>query len=80
MRETILYLQDTDVERLRRLSDCEGRSQAEILSSALAAYEASRSSRVFALAGAWEGDGTSIADITEEDLLRGFECDAHLGG
>jgi hypothetical protein len=59
---------------ITHLSEVEGRSQAEILSSALAAYEASRSGRRhFVLAGAWEGDGTSIADITEEDLLHGFD-------
>jgi hypothetical protein len=41
--------------------------------AALEAYESRRSgNRRFALAGAWEGDGTSVADIPEEELLEGF--------
>ena len=41
--------------------------------AALAAYEAQLGGdRRFALAGAWEGDGTSVADLAEEELLEGF--------
>ncbi len=73
MKKTSIYLDDTDIERLRRLASREGRSQADIVRSALAAYEAqSKPDRNFALARAWEGDGTSVADIPEEELLRGF--------
>jgi predicted transcriptional regulator len=73
MKKTSLYLDEVDLARLRRLARREGRSQAEIMRAALAAYEAQLTAdRAFALAGAWEGDGTSVADIPEEDLLRGF--------
>ncbi len=73
MKKTSLYLDDTDVERLRRLAEREGRSQAEIMRLALAIYEAqSKPDRDFALRGSWEGDGTSVADIPEEELLKGF--------
>ncbi len=73
MKKPSLYLDEGDVQRLRRLSEMEGRSQADIIRAAIAAYEAIRKpERKFALAGSWEGDGTSVADVAEEDLLRGF--------
>ncbi len=73
MKKTSLYLDEGDVQRLRRLADMEGRSQAEIIRAAIATYETIRKpERRFALAASWEGDGTSIADVAEEDLLRGF--------
>ena len=73
MRKSSIYLHEADVERLRRLSVQEGRSQSEIIRSAIASYEPRRGQdRRFALKGVWEGDGTSVADVFEEDLLRGF--------
>lgn len=73
MKKTSLYLDDTDFDRLRRLALEEGRSQADIMRSAIAVYEAQRKpDRTFAIDGAWEGDETSVADIPEEELLRGF--------
>lgn len=73
MKKSSLYLHETDVARLRRLATAEGRSQADIIRTALAAYEArTGANRKFALEGSWEGDGSSIADIDEADLLEGF--------
>ena len=73
MKKISLYLDDADLARLERLALREGRSRAEIVRAAIAAYEERCSpDRAFALAGAWEGDGTSVADIPEEELLRGF--------
>ena len=73
MKKTSLYLEETDVQRLRRLSQAEGRSQAEIVRSAIAAYEAAATrARTLTLAGSWSGDGTSVADLTDEELLGGF--------
>ena len=73
MKKTSIYLDDVDLERLQRLAHMEGRSQAEIVRSAIAAYDTQcKPDRHFALEGAWEGDGTSVADISEEELLRGF--------
>jgi hypothetical protein len=73
MKKTSIYLDDGDSERLRRMATREGRSQAEIVRAALAAYESQlRPDRNFALAGSWYGDGTSVADIPEEELLKGF--------
>lgn len=73
MKKTSVYLDDSDVERLSRLAAAEGRSQAEVIRSALAAYEkAHTAARDFALDGTWEGDGSSVADVPEEELLAGF--------
>jgi predicted transcriptional regulator len=73
VRKTSLYLSEDDVRRLRRLAAAEGRSQAEIVRSAIAAYEQARPvDRDFALAGVWAGDGSSVAAVAEEELLEGF--------
>ena len=73
VKKTSIYLDEGDVQRLRRLSEMEGRSQALIIREAISTYEAIRKpARRFALAGSWEGDGTSIADVPEEELLRGL--------
>jgi predicted transcriptional regulator len=73
VRKTSVYLDDSDADRLRRLAAEEGRSQAEIIRAALSAYERSRANpRVFELEGAWAGDGSSVADVPEEELLAGF--------
>lgn len=73
MKKTSLYLHAADAERLRRLASREGRSQAEIMRMAIAAYEGRlQRDRNLALTGAWNGDGTSVADIPEPELLKGF--------
>jgi predicted transcriptional regulator len=73
MRKTSVYLDDEQTKRLARLAREEGRSQAEILREAVATYQPkSLQDRNFALAGSGHGDGTSIADVPDEDLLEGF--------
>jgi predicted transcriptional regulator len=73
VKKTSVYLDDSDVERLRRIAEEEGRSQAEIVRAALSAYEQARTvPRAFALEGSWAGDGSSVADVPEEELLAGF--------
>ncbi len=73
MRKTSVYLSDEDAERLAQLAAAEGRPQAAILREALARYERPRlGDRNFAMMGAGEGDGRSVADIPEEELLEGF--------
>lgn len=72
MKKTSIYLDDADVERLRWLADREGRSQAEIVRAAIASYEARlRTDREFSLTASWNGDGTSVAGVPEDELLEG---------
>ncbi len=73
VHKTSVYLNDEQTERLARLAREEGRSQAEILREAVATYQPKPSrDRNFALAGSGRGDGSSIADVPEEELLKGF--------
>jgi predicted transcriptional regulator len=73
VKKTSVYLDDAEAERLSRLAATEGRSQADVIRSALAAYEMAHiASRDFALEGAWAGDGSSVADVPEDELLAGF--------
>ncbi|HTZ87798.1 MAG TPA: CopG family transcriptional regulator [Solirubrobacteraceae bacterium] len=73
MRKTSVYLDEDQAERLARLARQEGRSQAAILREAVATYQPKPSEdRDFALAASGRGDGTSIADVPEEELLEGF--------
>jgi predicted DNA-binding protein len=73
MKKTSIYLDEVDEERLKRLAQREGRSRADIVRAALAAYESNlKPVRKFALTASWHGDGTSVADIPEEELLKGF--------
>ena len=73
MRKTSVYLSDELAERLARLADFSGSSQAEVLRSALAAYQPPPSTdRAFALDGCVTGSGESVADVDETELLRGF--------
>ncbi len=76
MRKTSVYLDDEQAERLARLARQEGRSQAEILREAVAAYEPAASrDRHFALAAGFpriDGDARPISQIPEHELLEGF--------
>jgi hypothetical protein len=73
MRKTSVYLDERLALRLATLARSQGRSQAEILREAVETYEPRRpQDRNFALAGAGRGDGSSIADVADEDLLKGF--------
>lgn len=73
MKKTSVYLDEADIERLRRLAVLERRSQAQIIREAIQNYEPRRDpDRDFAVEGAWEGDGTSVASVPDEKLLEGF--------
>ena len=66
-------LDDDDIRWLRDVADTLGRSEEEVIRAAVRYYVgASRRPRKFAMSGIGEGDGTSIADIPEEELLKGF--------
>ncbi|MGH4016269.1 MAG: CopG family transcriptional regulator [Pseudonocardiaceae bacterium] len=73
MRKTSVYLDDADARRLAMLAEREGVSQASLLRKAIRAYVPEpRDSRTFALDGAGEGPGGSVADVDDDALLEGF--------
>ncbi len=73
MKKTSVYLNDEQAERLRQAAEAEGRPQAEIIRDAIVQYTSRPVlPRTFAMSGIAEGPGGSIADIPEEELLRGF--------
>ena len=76
MRKTSVYLDDEQAERLARLARQEGRSQAEILREAIAAYQPpAPRDREFALAAGFartDSDRRPISQIPERELLEGF--------
>ncbi len=73
MRKTSVYLDEDQAKRLAGLAQQEGRPQAEILREAVATYQPRPSQdRDFAMAGSGRGDGSSIADVPEEEQLEGF--------
>jgi len=76
MRKTSVYLDDARAARLARLAQLEGRSQAEVLRSAVDAYEPHLAGgREFALAAGFDridGDQRPILQIPEDELLSGF--------
>jgi predicted DNA-binding protein len=76
VRKTSVYLEEEQALRLARLAREEGRSQAEILREAVAAYQPRGfGDRSFALGAGFkriDGDPRSISEIPEEELLKGF--------
>jgi hypothetical protein len=73
MKKTSVYLDEEHVERLRRTAEAEGRSQAEVLRDAIIMYTSrSAQRRPFALTGVAASAGQPVADLPEEELLRGF--------
>jgi hypothetical protein len=73
VRKTSVYLDEEQAERLARLAREEGRPQAEILREAVASYQPrTLQDRNFVLAGSGRGDGSSVTDVPDEELLEGF--------
>jgi Arc/MetJ-type ribon-helix-helix transcriptional regulator len=73
MKKISIYLNEADLARVRRLANQKGKSQAEVIRTAINAYEGQTApKRQFSLLGSFEGDGSSMADIPEEELFEGF--------
>ena len=77
MEQARVHLTEAKTDVLSALTEREGRSKASVLRAALAAYEAQTFvPRYFSLDGCVTGDGTSIADVPDEELLKGFGEDS----
>lgn len=77
MKKTSVYLTEAEADTLRVLAEREGRSQAAVLREALSVYdERSVPDRDFEMEGIFDGDGTSIADVPDDELMKGFGEDS----
>ena len=76
MRKITVRLDDGDLDRLHRLAEREGRSASAIVRDAIALLDAQKPDRNFLLTGSWHGDGRSVSDIPEDELMRGFGEDS----
>lgn len=76
MRKTSVYLSERESTRLEQLARSEGRSQAQIIREAIAAYvPAGKGDADFALAAGFarvDDDPRPISEIPEDELLEGF--------
>ena len=85
MKKTSIYLDDVDRERLCRLAEREGKSQALIIREALAVYDASRPDRHFEMIDAFADldlpplpkfkDAQEFQDYIDGVLIRGIGAD-----
>jgi predicted DNA-binding protein len=76
VRKTSVYLGERESRRLAELARSEGRSQADIIREAIAAYvPTATQDRDFALAAGFrrrDDDPRPISEIPEDELLDGF--------
>jgi len=73
VKKTSVYLTEAEIDRLAWLAEREGISQAEVIRKAVGSYSPERlGDREFLGAGSFDSPGGSIADVPEEELLRGF--------
>ena len=76
VRKTSVYLNERESRRLVELARAEGRSQAQIIREAIAAYvPTTTGAGEFALAAGFarrDADPRPISEIPEDELLDGF--------
>jgi len=76
VRKTSVYLTEDELRRLAQLSSAEGRSQAQVIRDAIAAYmPRGRDGGDFALAAGFrrvDADPRPISSYSEDELLHGF--------
>ncbi|HEX9889493.1 MAG TPA: hypothetical protein VGA69_08465 [Nitriliruptorales bacterium] len=71
MRKTSVYLTDVEFQRLGTLARRTGRTKAQLVREAIAAYDPSPQGELsFIASGA--GDGTSVIDLPRRQRLAGF--------
>lgn len=84
-KKTSVYLSDEDRERLARLAEEHGESQAWVLREALAAYDASPPRRKFAVLDMWKDaepgviphfdDPQEFSDWVDKTVAEGMDAD-----
>jgi hypothetical protein len=72
MKKTSVYLTEELVAKLKRVARAEGRSEAEVFRAAVERYIEAKPKRQILCYRVGKGPGGSIADIPEEEYLKGF--------
>lgn len=73
MPSITIELSADEIDDLRTVAAEQGISEADLVRAALGRYRRRRFPfRYSVLDGSVEGDGTSVADIPEEEYLKGF--------
>src|SRR4051794_35942679 len=73
MKRYTISLDDEQVERLQRMAHTEMKTEDQLLSDRINRYAVeSGHGRCFAMEAAGRGPGGSVADISDDELMRGF--------
>ena len=76
MKRTTVYLDDHTLERLQRIAEASGKTQAAVIREAIAVYSTSRGSRrpprSVGMGGSGGGGGGGDLSERAEELLDGF--------
>ena len=72
MKRTTVYLDDHTLERLQRLSEASGKTQAAVIREAIAIYSTARGSRRPPRSVGMGASGSGDVSERAEDLLEGF--------
>ena len=73
MKQYTIMLDDEQVERLKRMAETEMKSEDQLIADIIKRYAVeSGHERVFAMFGAGRGPGGSVADIPDDELMKGF--------
>jgi predicted transcriptional regulator len=75
MHRTTIYLDEHTRERLQRLAEASGQTQAAVIREAIAVYSSTRSVRRAPRSVAMGGSATGELSERAEDLLEGFGQD-----
>jgi predicted transcriptional regulator len=75
VKRTTVYLDDHTIERLQRLSEASGKTQAALIREAVAVYSTSRSNRRLPRSLGLGASGAGDLAERAEELLEGFGKD-----
>jgi predicted transcriptional regulator len=75
MKRTTVYLDDHTIERLQRLSEATGKTQAAVIREAVAVYSSTRGSRRSPRSVGMGASGRDDTSERAEELLEGFGQD-----
>jgi predicted transcriptional regulator len=73
MKRYTISLDDEQAERLQRMAQTEMKTEDQVINDLIRRYAVeSGHERTFAMEAAGRGPGGSVADIPDDELMRGF--------